>query len=396
MVSDSLLALYDPGQKQKTAGEITEQVVGEVRTAMRSVFDDLVLEGPGNPMSGGTFRFTKGKASGFHYKNLSGGEKAAFDLLLDFVVKKQAFNDTVYCIDEPELHMHTRLQARLLAQLFKLVPDNSQLWISTHSIGMARMASELYAKNPAEVAFLDFHDCDLDDSVMIKPTRPNRRYWKNMFATALDDLADLVVPANIILCEGKRLGEDGRKPSFDVTVYRCIFGNDYPEIEFLPLGGISQIRSDGEVFAKLLTTVATGTRVWSVFDRDDRASHEIEDLSKQNVQVLGRRDLESYLWDDEIIKALCEKQEKPEIAQEIVAEKLRLLGDNSSHGKPSDDVKAVSGPMFNFTRNRLQLTGCGNDAEAFAIATLAPLFAPTQSVYKELAAIVLNPPSPKH
>jgi len=395
MVAESLLALYDPEQKQKTAGEITEQIMGEVRAAMNAVFDDLALDGQGNPMSGGTFRFTKGNASEFHYKNLSGGEKAAFDLLLDFVVKKHAFNDTVYCIDEPELHMHTRLQARLLDQLFKLVPENCQLWISTHSIGMARMASELYAKNPAEVAFLDFHDYDFDNPVMIKPIQPNRRYWKNMFATALDDLADLIVPANIILCEGKRLGDGGRKPSFDVTVYRCIFGDDYPEIEFLPLGGTSQVMSDGAVFTNLLASVANGSRVWSVFDKDDRAPHEIENLAKQRVQVLGRRDLESYLWDEEIIKTLCEKHAKPEIAQEIIAEKQRLLADNPTHGKPLDDVKAVSGPLFNFTKKKLNLTGCGNDAEAFGVATLAPLLVRGQAIYEELATTILNPLLPK-
>lgn len=394
IVSESLVTLYDPEQKLKTAGEITEKVIGSVRTAMKFVFDDLVLEGPGNPISGGTFRFKKGDVSGFHYKNLSGGEKAAFDLLLDFIVKKQVFNDTVYCIDEPELHMHTRLQARLLQQLFELVPDNSQLWISTHSIGMARMASELYATRSGEVAFLDFHNCNFDDPVTIKPTRPNRRYWENMFATALDDLAKLVVPENIILCEGKRFGEMGRKPSFDVAVFSCIFGEAYPVV-FLPLGGIHQVKSDGQIFAKLLTSVASGTRIWSVFDKDDRAVHEVTELALQGVQVLSRRDLESYLWDDEVIQALCEMHGCPEVALEVVTEKVRLLSKNIKHGYPPDDIKAISGPLFNFTRKKLQLTGCGNDAEAFAIATLAPLLAPDQSVYKELASIVLGPLSQK-
>jgi hypothetical protein len=36
---------------------------------------------------------------------LSGGEKAAFDLLLDLVIKRREFNDTVFFIDEPEAHM---------------------------------------------------------------------------------------------------------------------------------------------------------------------------------------------------------------------------------------------------------------------------------------------------
>lgn len=391
IVSESLLTLYDPNQKQTTAGEITDKILGAVRSAMSFVFDDLMLEGPGNPMSGGTFRFKKGNVSGFHYKNLSGGEKAAFDLLLDFIIKKEVFNDTVYCIDEPELHMHTRLQARLLNQLFDLVPVNCQLWITTHSIGMARMASELYERNPGEVVFLDFHDCNLDEPVTIQPHKPNRKYWSNMFATALDDLAELVVPSHIILCEGKRLGQSGRKPSFDVAVYTIIFEESHPQAVFLPLGGVHQVITDGQVFTKLLNRIATGTQVWSVFDKDDRAQHEVEALQREGVQVLMRRDLESYLWDDEVIKCLCEKYNRKEAAQTINDEKARLLSENLSHGKPSDDVKAISGPLYNFTKKELQLAGCGNDAEAFAIATLAPLIPCSPSVFQELKSVVLAP-----
>jgi len=234
LAAESFDALYDPAQKKKTAEEITDSLIGEIRLAMREVFDDLILDGPTNPVSGGTFRFTKGGASGFHYKNLSGGEKAAFDLLVDFIVKKRSFNDTIFCIDEPELHMHTRLQARLLKQLVKLIPDNCQLWISTHSIGMARMASQLYSEDSEAVAFLDFHDLNFDNPVTLSPSQPDRRYWKNMFSTALDDLAELVTPRNVVLCEGKKLGGAGRKPSFDVSVYREIFKNRATDLEFLP------------------------------------------------------------------------------------------------------------------------------------------------------------------
>ena len=47
-----------------------------------------------------------------------GGEKAAFDLLLDIFVKKAEYNDTVFCIDEPEAHMNPKLQGKLLEELF--------------------------------------------------------------------------------------------------------------------------------------------------------------------------------------------------------------------------------------------------------------------------------------
>lgn len=32
--------------------------------------------------------------------------------------------------------MHTALQSKLLNEMYNLVPDRSQLWLSTHSIGM--------------------------------------------------------------------------------------------------------------------------------------------------------------------------------------------------------------------------------------------------------------------
>jgi predicted ATP-dependent endonuclease of OLD family len=63
------------------------------------------------------------------------GREGCFRLLLDFVVKTEAFRDTVFCIDEPELHMHTQLQARLLEELYDSTPERCQLWIATHSIG---------------------------------------------------------------------------------------------------------------------------------------------------------------------------------------------------------------------------------------------------------------------
>lgn len=393
MVADSVMALYsqDPAIRSKPAGELADELIGEARQAMLQVFDDLCLQGPGNPITGGTFRFKKGAASGFHYKNLSGGEKAAFDILLDFVVKRRSFDDTIYCIDEPELHMHTKLQARLLEVMFSLVPDNSQLWLSTHSIGMARKAAELCRANPGQVAFIDFHETDFDQPTVLEPVVPDRRFWQQMFNTALDDLGQLVVPKSVVFCEGKRLGHGGRKPSFDVEVYRAIFASQVADVEFIPLGGTNELQQDGKTFSLLLTKLAPGIKCWKVYDRDDRHDQEILQLQSDGTQVLGRRDLESYLWDDEVLRILCESCGAPEKLEEIVAEKRQALADGLQQGKPADDVKAVAGRLYNKCKQALGLTQCGNDAEAFARLTLAPLVKPGTNIYQELAAIVMAP-----
>lgn len=393
MVAEAVMALYsdDPTTQQKLVREVADELIGEARTAMLRVFDNLELQGPGNPITGGTFRFKKGAVTAFHYKNLSGGEKAAFDLLLDFIVKRRAFDDTVFCIDEPELHMHTKLQARLLEVMFSMVPENCQLWLSTHSIGMARKAAEMYAANPGQVAFIDFHDQDFDHPTVLKPVAPDRSFWKQMFHTALDDLAHLVVPKHVVFCEGKRLGAGGRKPSFDVEVYRTIFVPQHPDVEFIPLGGTAEVQQDGRTFGLLLSQLAPGIKFWKVFDRDDRHSSEIQQLQGEGTMVLQRRDLESYLWDDEVLEALCVKAEQPQVFPELLMEKQQALLDGANQGRPNDDIKAAAGRMYNKCKQVLNLTQCGNDAEAFARLTLAPLIKPGTAVYRELEAIIMSP-----
>ena len=126
----------------------------------------------------------------FHYKNLSAGEKSAFDLLLDLLIKSAYFDNTVYCIDEPETHMHTALQSKLLSEMYNLIPNNSQLWLSTHSIGMLNAAKELEETFPNTVCFLNFTDIDFDASVIIRPSTIDATIWNKFLELAFGDFID--------------------------------------------------------------------------------------------------------------------------------------------------------------------------------------------------------------
>ena len=389
IVSSSIEALFDPSKKSATAGEITDRLIGRVREGMSRVFEDLQFDGPGRPMEDGTFFFTKGTSSGYHYKNLSGGEKAAFDLLLDFIIKTERFNNTIFCIDEPELHMHTKLQGLLLDELLRQLPPSCQLWMSTHSIGMTRRAMDLHRAKPSDVVFLDFGVGDFDKPTTMRPAVIDRQFWKAMFAVALDDLADLVAPREIVFCEGrKETGSTIRTPTFDASIYRTVFSGMHPDTEFVPLGGTSEVAKDALLLSTVLSEMLPAIKTWKVYDRDDRSAQEIADLVKTGTKVLGRRDLESYLWDDEVITALCGLVGSPAEAPVLMAEKQRLLAALPATNKPIDDVKAISGTLYNETKNRLKLTGCGNTAVEFARATLAPLVKPGTKIYAELEAAV--------
>lgn len=391
LVYQTVSTLYDKEQSDRTAGDITNELIGKIRKAMQEVFNDLILEGPGNPLKGGTFRFTKGAAQNFHYKNLSGGEKAAFDLILDFIIRTQEFNDTIFCIDEPELHMHTRLQSKLLRTMYNLIPDSCQLWISTHSIGMARTARELHRANPGEVSFIDFHDHDFDEDVQLKPTYPDRMFWKNMFDTALDDLSQLIMPDYIVFCEGGQPKELGTIPSFDAEVYKIIFSQRYPNVEFISLGGSNEVNKNGRLIGSVITHLSRATKTWIVIDRDDHSKRDISDFACSGVQVLERRAIENYLWDDEILELFLEKHGYSTSLPHLLQFKKEALAALVQQEKPTDDIKSICGMLYNECKKITRITGCGNNARSFAINQLAHLISPGTAVYEELERIIMAP-----
>lgn len=118
LISHTLSGVFTVENEDKTVKDLKEELIGRIAESLSRVFDDLQLSSIGEPLVNGSFYFTKGRSTNFHYKNLSAGEKSAFDIILDLVIKGEYLNNTVYCIDEPEAHMHTALQAKLLAEMY--------------------------------------------------------------------------------------------------------------------------------------------------------------------------------------------------------------------------------------------------------------------------------------
>ena len=80
LASKGLEDLYVLADGPTTFDEYREASIGGIREPLSRLFPDLELDDLGSPLEDGTFRFTKGTSRGFVFKNLSGGEKAAFDL----------------------------------------------------------------------------------------------------------------------------------------------------------------------------------------------------------------------------------------------------------------------------------------------------------------------------
>ena len=342
LVSQGFEDVYERAQPELTIGEFRERSIGEIRDVMQRLFPGLVLNSLGNPLSGGTFRFDKGDSKAFLYKNLSGGEKAAFDLLLDLLIKRREFDDTVFFIDEPEAHMSPGLQSALLDELFRAVPETSQLWLATHSVGMMRKARDIARNAPGSVVFLDFDGVNFDLPMTLRPIEPNRPFWKRAMQIALDDLAGYVTPEQVVLCEGGRL-EGGK--DFDAECYNEIFKTQYPQVVFLGAGNADDIQNDPRGVGRLLSALAPGVRVTRVIDRDERTEEEIRTLQAQDVRVLSLRQLQSYLLDDSVLKDMCEFFGQSELAPQLLEAKAEALRSSVAAGgadRPQNAQQATS------------------------------------------------------
>ncbi|MCH4809792.1 AAA family ATPase [Vreelandella neptunia] len=374
-----------------TIGDYRKKLIGEVSEPLQRIFHDLVFVGVGNPFIDGSFQFDKGNSRNFDYKNLSGGEKAAFDLILDFVIKRRSYPEAIYCIDEPEMHMNTKLQGKLLEELVGLLPKNSQLWIASHSIGMMRKAREMYDENPSSVAFIDFGGQDFDQAVVLKPAKPTQAFWHGVMEVALDDLATLIAPSQIVICEGNPKGSiAGKNTGHDAEIYNKIFSEEIPDALFISAGNSKEIQNDFIGLATVLPQIATGIKTRRLIDRDEHHIEDVEDFKSQDIMVLSRRHLECYLYDDEVLTKLCYEENKPEAINNLIEFKRQAINRVVERGHPEDDIKKAAGEIYESIIKLKIIQKSGNDNKAFERRVLSKLITPGMNTYRILKEDIFN------
>lgn len=390
LILQTLDGVYrDELPEDMTRIELRDRIIGRVREALATVFTDLQLDGVGGVTIGsdsvGTFYFSKGSSKRFLYKNLSAGEKACFDLILDAVIKAEYFDNSIWCIDEPETHLNTRIQSALLETLVELVPPGSQLLLASHSMGFMRKAWELAKAEPGRVAFLDMQDIDFDQSATLHPVQPSREFWARTLDVALGDLAHLMAPERVVLCEGRatRDGDNG-KAEFDANCYRQIFATEFPDTDFLSAGNSQDVSQDRLEVGKAIQTIATGTTLIRVIDRDLLNGDEVATYEALGTRVLSRRNIEAYLLDNEVLAALCAKYEQSASLAKVIELRDEALRASIDRGNDADDLKKAAGDFYTKVRRELMISGGGSNWVAFATGTLAPLIGPGMSVYDEL------------
>lgn len=292
----------------KTGDQVRNEMTSKINLILNAVLD-IEISNIGNPLDNkGQLYFKKNKSKDFPYENLSSGEKEVVDIIIDFYIKINDFNDTVFCIDEPELHLNTGIQRKLLIEIEKIIPDSCQLWVATHSIGFLR-ALQKDLKEKSQV--LDFSEKDyFEGEKEIVPMKTTRNNWQRVFQTALEDLTGLLAPKTIIYCEGKPNPSDsGDEQGLDAIVYNSIFEQEYEDSLFISSGG-DDVANNLSLAIKILNKAFKDVDIFSLKDRDSRgtksrAKYLAKDSSRR---MLIRREIENYLFDKEILKKYCDNK----------------------------------------------------------------------------------------
>ena len=355
-----------------------------VQDSLTRVLPHLRFSGLGDATSDGSFYFNRDGIRVFRYESLSGGEKAVFDLLLDVHMAAIELGTPLICLDEPEIHLNPAVQASVLTELMRLLPSGSQLWIATHSIGMIRRAFDIAASNPDQVAFLDFGQVEGPaPDVRLRPSQPSSQLLSEAMSIALYDLARLLAPEFLVICEGSQVSN--RIPVWDERIYRQIFRDLHPRVEFKSSGG----KGDLDQAAAIASVIAPGTYILKLRDRDDLTPENRTRLLEgdPNLRVLERHSLESYLLDDEVLEALvADRGTRVENAfDELEAARDKAI-------LPNGSAKGALGAVFSVAKNVLGNTdGLGENPSQFSADVLAKLITPYMRVRQKLESILALP-----
>lgn len=302
---------------EKTNTSIVLEVIGKLNESLKAIFPDsgLLLKRIVDPHSDpGSSRidleFSK-YGTVFSFRNLSSGEKEVVDIVFNFHRRKESWiKDGVYFIDEPELHLNTKIQALLFNELHRLCKEiNAQLWVATHSLGFLRAAQDEKRKSENLISIIEFKPEYSSRIDPILPIKGSRKDWQRIFQTALEDITGLIAPRVIIYCEGeKEPGDNGEENGVDANVYNKIFEITHPEAFFVSSGGGGEPIKYSAVALDILRKAFIEADILVLKDRGGSASFKTDEervalLSEDpRKRILLRREIENYLFDPEVLK----------------------------------------------------------------------------------------------
>ena len=272
------LILSDVFQGNSSTELIKERYINPINNAFNNVFGigentSLKLISIKPPLEGKTAEilFVKGNST-VVYNLLSSGEKEIFNILLNLLSRNIYFRNTVYFLDEIDLHLNTQLQKNLLKEITEnWIPENCQLWTASHSLGFIE-----YANEAEHASIIDFDNLNFDVPQVIIPS-PKKNFDVFEIAVSKEFLSKVFEGKRIVFSENT---DTSRYNNLNLNNTVFFVGKD---------------KSD--VFHKVKNSSAYD----GLIDRDYLTDEEIIDLLRvyQNLFILNYYSIENYFYHPE-------------------------------------------------------------------------------------------------
>ncbi len=268
------IILKDLFRSNESKEQIRQKYIDPINSALENIFGSdnetkLQLVEIIPPLEGKVAQITFRKGnSEFHYNYLSAGEKEVFNLLINLLSRASLYQDTIYYLDEIDLHLNTKLQFNLLKEITEnWIPENCQFWTATHSLGFIE-----YAKQAEFASIIDFDDRNFDLQQFLSPEpKDNQDIYE--IAVGKEFLPSLFRNMEIYFVENKDKDYYGA-----IGIPSTIFVAD---------------NNRNNVYHKVRTTAFKG-----IVDRDFLSDEDIIEIKKHytNLTIIDYYSIENYLY----------------------------------------------------------------------------------------------------
>lgn len=249
----------------------------------------------------GKLIFKKGDSK-INYDLLSHGEKQVVILLLNFLVRRQYYNDAIIFIDEMDCHLNTALQSTLLKEIVdNWIPDNAQLWTASHALGFID-----YARQSDNAVILDFDLLNFDIPQVVKPEPKDSL-----------EVLNIAVPKEVL----KKIFKDYKL---------VVVENQNDEYFTLALGEKGYLFLPAKNNREVFLTIKGDKDKIGLRDRDYLKPEEVDNITKKyaNLKILKYYTFENYLYHPDNIEELrLANFNKAEYLAEIIKQKNERLLD---------------------------------------------------------------------
>lgn len=213
----------------------------------------------------------------YHGKEMSDGERVTLYLIGQCLC---APDNSILIIDEPEIHLHKSLMARLWNKIEEVCPNKLLVFI-THDLDFAasrKEAKKLWIKNydgAAKWIWEEVPEIETIPENLVIEIIGNRK--------------------NIIFCEGE-------KGSYDIVLYQAAF----PDYYIVPRGGCEKVIES--------TKAVRGNpslhhlQAFGIIDSDYRTAEEIDALREAGIYTINVAEIENLFCIEPILRIVAANQ----------------------------------------------------------------------------------------